>query len=72
MNTARDIAAERLHVRNFCLPAKKVLNLLYLLKYLDYKDEMVFVGFVGISALIWYAARYCEQSGSDSTGQNVK
>ena len=33
---------------------------------------MVFVGFLRMSALIWYAARYCEQSGSDSTGQNVK
>ena len=33
---------------------------------------MVGVGFVRMSALIWYAARYCEQSGSDSTGQNVK
>ena len=33
---------------------------------------MVFVGFVRISDLIWYATRYCEQSGSDSTGQNVK
>ena len=39
---------------------------------MDYRDDMVFVGFLRMSALIWYAARYCEQSGSDSTGQNVK
>ena len=25
-----------------------------------------------MSALIWYATQYCEQIGSDSTGQNVK